>query len=169
MSTPPGGGHSAWLESGAALAYSSTSQRFLVAWKSFPGLPAGAPIRLKVTLVNTSGARVSDVVNVSPEFGRDPGVAWDPTTNQFGVSFNGENGSGSVAYSAFADVDTDPEEERERWRIEQFYMEMRRHEQRKQEHHRREQLERMRRERGIGDRHALAVLSGAGWCRTSRP
>lgn len=98
------GGHSAWLESGAALAYSSTSQRFLVAWKSFPGLPAGAPIRLKVTLVNTSGARVSDVVNVSPEFGRDPGVAWDPTTNQFGVSFNGENGSGSVAYSAFAVV-----------------------------------------------------------------
>jgi hypothetical protein len=93
------GGHSAWLESGPALAYSTTSQRFLVAWKSFP-----PNVRVKVTLVDNGGTRVSEVVDVSPEFGRDPGATWNPHTNQFGVSFSGENSSGTAVYSGFAVV-----------------------------------------------------------------
>ena len=93
------GGHMAWLESGAALDYSPSSQRFLVAWKGFP-----PDTRIKATLVDNNGARVSDVVNLSAGFGRDPGVAWNPFTNQFGVSFSAENGDGSVGFSAFAVV-----------------------------------------------------------------
>ena len=61
------GGHSAWLESGAAVAYSPSSQRFLVAWKSYP-----PDIRIKAVLVDNNGTRVSGVVNLSNGFGRDP-------------------------------------------------------------------------------------------------
>lgn len=41
-------------------------------------------------------------MTVSSGFGRDPGVAWNPSTNEFGVSFSGETPGG--AYSAFAIV-----------------------------------------------------------------
>jgi hypothetical protein len=94
------GGHSAWLESGPAVAYSATSGRFMVVWKSFP--TAAAPIRVKGVLVDNNGTAVSGVIDISPGFGRDPGVAWNPTTDQFGVSFSGESGTSN--FSGFAVV-----------------------------------------------------------------
>lgn len=94
------GGHSAWMESGPAIAYSATSGRFLVAWKSFPTV--AAPIKVKAVLVDNNGTAVSGVVDISPGFGRDPGVAWNPATDQFGVSFSGESGTSN--FSGFAVV-----------------------------------------------------------------
>jgi hypothetical protein len=86
-----------WIDIGvAALAYSETSQQFLVAWKTQVN-PA-----LVVRLVDLNGAPVSGIVQVSAGFGRDPGVAWNPNTNEFGVSFSGETPTN--VYSAFVKV-----------------------------------------------------------------
>ena len=93
----------AWLESGAAIAYSPTSQRFLVTWKSFP--LAHSPARVKATLVNLNGTQFGPVVDLSAGFGRDPGAAWNPYNDSFGVSFSGETGpNGSTGFSGFAVV-----------------------------------------------------------------
>ena len=95
------GGATAWLESGAAIAYSSTSNRFLVVWKSFP--TAAAPVRVKATLVDLNGTQFGPVVDLSAGFGRDPGVAWNPANDHFGVSFSGETGAnGTINFSGFA-------------------------------------------------------------------
>ena len=88
---------SAWLESGAAIAYSPTSQRFFVTWKSFP-----PDIAVKGRLVDNGGTGVGGVLTLSSGFGRDPGVAWNAATNEFGVSFSGE--TATTAYSAFVRV-----------------------------------------------------------------
>ena len=88
---------SAWLESGAAIAYSPTSQRFFVTWKSFP-----PNIAVKGRLVDNGGTGVGSIVTLSSGFGRDPGVAWNSATNEFGVSFSGE--TATTGYSAFVRV-----------------------------------------------------------------
>lgn len=90
---------SAWMESGPAIAYSPTSQRFLVVWKGFPGLPSD---RIHARLVDNNGTAVGDTVLLSSGFGRDPGVAWNSTTNEFGVSFSGE--TSTTVFSAFVRV-----------------------------------------------------------------
>ncbi|MEX1129173.1 MAG: hypothetical protein WEB50_11450 [Vicinamibacterales bacterium] len=93
-------GTSSWLESGAAVAYSATSQRFFVAWKNY------APnIVVQGRLVDLTGAGVGSVVPLSSGFARDPGVAWNSATNDFGVSFSGE--TATTAYSAFVKVPAD--------------------------------------------------------------
>ena len=93
----------AWLESGAAIAYSPTSQRFLAAWKSFPLV--ASPARVKATLINLAGTQFGPVVDLSAGFGRDPGVAWNPYNDSFGVSFSGETGpNGSTGFSGFSVV-----------------------------------------------------------------
>jgi hypothetical protein len=89
-------GATAWLESGAALDWSATSGLYLVAWKAFPST------LLQVQLVAPDGTPVGAPVVVSAGFGRDPGVAWNPATNEFGVSYSGENSGGS--YSVFVVV-----------------------------------------------------------------
>ena len=45
------------------------------------------------------------IVTLSCGFGRDPGVAWNSVTNEFGVSFSGE--TATTVYSAFAKVPAD--------------------------------------------------------------
>jgi hypothetical protein len=86
-----------WIDIGvAALAYSETSRQFLVAWKTQLN-PS-----LVVRLVDLNGAPVGGPVQVSAGFGRDPGVAWNPNTNEFGVSFSGETPTN--VYSAFVKV-----------------------------------------------------------------
>jgi hypothetical protein len=88
---------SAWLESGAAVAYSHTSQHFFVVWKSFP-----PNIAVKGRIIDNNGTGVGDIVTLSSGFGRDPGIAWNSATNEFGVSFSGE--TATTAYSAFVRV-----------------------------------------------------------------
>src|SRR5829696_8465337 len=86
-----------WMESGAAVAYSATSQRFFVVWKSFP-----PTVAIQGRMVDLNGSAVGDQVVLSAGFGRDPGVAWNSATNEFGVSWSGE--TSTTVYSAFAKV-----------------------------------------------------------------
>ena len=85
-------GGNAWLESAPALAYSPTSQKFLVAWGGIP--------RLKAALVNLDGSPSGPIVELSTTYGRDPGVTWNSNRNEFGVSFNGE--TDTSVYSVLA-------------------------------------------------------------------
>ncbi|HYN09492.1 MAG TPA: hypothetical protein VES67_19060 [Vicinamibacterales bacterium] len=93
-----------WIESGAAIGYSPISQRFYVAWRTYPG-PTTAPAHhLSGRLVGLDGAGIGAVQTLSSGLGRDPGVVWNSVTNEFGVSFNGENAGGTAGFSAFARV-----------------------------------------------------------------
>ena len=86
-----------WMESGAAVAYSATSQKFFVVWKSFP-----PTVAIQGRMVDLNGAAVGSQVKLSAGFGRDPGVAWNPATDEFGVSFSGE--TLTTVFSAFVKV-----------------------------------------------------------------
>jgi hypothetical protein len=84
-----------WWEPGdLALAYSSTSKDFLVAWQT-------PEHTIKAALINLGGAAISAPVLLSPAMGRDPSVAWNPATNEFGVAFSGETYSGFAAVPAW--------------------------------------------------------------------
>ncbi len=84
-----------WIESPPAIAYSSTSQRFLIVWASLT-------LNIKARLVGLDAAPIGGIAQVSSGIGKTPGVAWNPHRNDFGVSYSGE--SGSSAFSAFAIV-----------------------------------------------------------------
>lgn len=92
-----GAGNPPWLESGAAIAYSATSQRFLVTWKGAP-----PDTRLKARILDLSGAGIGDPLYLTTGFGRDPGATWNPNTDEFGVSFSGETATG--AFSGFVKI-----------------------------------------------------------------
>ncbi len=84
-----------WWEPGdVALAYSSTSKDFLVAWQT-------PEHTVKAALINLAGAAISAPVLLSPGMGRDPSVTWNPATNEFGVAFSGETYSGFAAVPAW--------------------------------------------------------------------
>ena len=85
------GSSTPWTDFGASsFAYSPTSQKFLVAWKAW----AGIGWRMVARLMDLNGAGVGSVVTLSTEFARDPGVTWNPSLNEFGVSFSGETANG---------------------------------------------------------------------------
>lgn len=90
------GGYGAFMsvELGPGVAYSPVSGQFLVAWKSL--VP---DIRVAARLVDLNGAPVGAPVLLSSGFARNPSVAWNSDTNEFGISFSGE--SGDTSYSAF--------------------------------------------------------------------
>lgn len=80
-----------WHETGPAMAYSASSGRFLVAWRTLEygirgrfvdtnGVPSGAIFQLE----NTGGSR-------------DPALTWNPATNEFGLASTGFGGSGAFA------------------------------------------------------------------------
>ena len=93
-----------WLESGAAIGYSPASQRFYVAWMTFPSASTAPAFHLAGRLVGLDAAPISATTTLSSGLGRDPGVAYNSTRNEFGVSFNGENSAGTSGFSAFARV-----------------------------------------------------------------
>ena len=75
-------------ERGAAVAYSATSQRFLVVWHQYGG--GGVPANdLRAQLVSTSAALVGTVINVSFDnhFQGEVGLDWSPATNQFLLAY----------------------------------------------------------------------------------
>ena len=80
---------------GSAIAYSRTSHRFLIVFKTlFAGLQArfvdagGNPIGGVIPLANPGGAQY-------------PGVAWNPATDEFGISYSGYNGSVACGNAPF--------------------------------------------------------------------
>ena len=86
-----------WSEEGPAVAYSPASQVFLVTWTN------GSDVRAR--RVGLDAQPIGTVTSIAAGYGRDPGVAWNHATNQFGVSYNGADGGGAL--SAFALVGAD--------------------------------------------------------------
>jgi hypothetical protein len=74
-------GGSFW-EAGAAIAYSATSHRFLVAWQT-------RLFGVQARFVDSTGAPISGVITFEGANARDPGVAWNPTNDTFGLSHSG--------------------------------------------------------------------------------
>ena len=78
-------------ESGPAVAYSSTSGRFLVVWRTNHYAIHGR-------FVDQNGSPIGGVFWVTNSGGsRDPGVTWNAATNEFGVSYTGWDGGGALA------------------------------------------------------------------------
>src|SRR5690606_24603590 len=91
-----GADNGSFWEIGPAVAYSDTSNVFFVAWS-----PADSSIhgRLVTTAGTPTGAVVPVHASVPGTGVRDPALAWNPGTNQFGLAYTGYGGSG--AYAAF--------------------------------------------------------------------
>lgn len=78
-------------EAGAAIAYSTTSQRFLVAWQTVSNAIQGR-------LVGANGSLIGGVIPIAnPGGARDPGVAWNGATDEFGISYTGWDCCGAFA------------------------------------------------------------------------
>jgi hypothetical protein len=69
-----------WFEAGAAVAYSITSQRFLVVWQTLGGGVQGR-------LVSSTGVPIGGLLVYENALCKDPGVAWNSATDEFGVSY----------------------------------------------------------------------------------
>jgi hypothetical protein len=93
-------GGSVWT-AGAPIAYSRTAQRFLVIWTTWQR-------NIQGRFVDNAGNPVGPLMLMggpSAEPGdnaRDPGIAWNPTNGEFGLSYAGFNGAG--AFARFARV-----------------------------------------------------------------
>jgi hypothetical protein len=72
-----------WWLAGASIAYSPTSQRFLVVWQ---GAIGGSAV-IQSRAVDVNGNPVSGV-NLYASASRDPSVAWNPAMNEFGVGYS---------------------------------------------------------------------------------
>ena len=81
----------AFLEAAPAVAYSPTSKRFLVVSK-------GAFLNGKIVDNAGTGVGAPLLLTTAVLQGRDPGVAWNSATDDFGVGFSGES------YAAFVRV-----------------------------------------------------------------
>ena len=89
----------AYFQIGPPTAYSSSSHVFLVVWQSSSNAirgrfvsAGGVPLGTTMLLANPGGAR-------------DPGLVWNPATNEFGMSYTGWDGAG--AFAAFRKVRVD--------------------------------------------------------------
>jgi len=81
---------------GAPAAYSSTSQKFLVTWQT-------DTFGIRGRFVSANGAMLGGTMLLANINGaRDPGVAWNAATNEFGLMYTGWDGSG--AFAAFRTV-----------------------------------------------------------------
>jgi hypothetical protein len=88
-----GGEGGTWHETGPAMAYSATSQRFLVAWRSIQ-------YGIRGRFVSSDGAASGGIIQLeNPGGSRDPALAWNPATDEFGLVYTGFGGSG--AYASF--------------------------------------------------------------------
>ena len=83
-----------WWETGPAMAYSRTSHRFLVAWRTIAYGVSGR-------LIDSNGTLLSGVVQLAPPAAgtgsRDPALAWNPATDEFGLITTGWSSAGALA------------------------------------------------------------------------
>ena len=83
-----------WWEAGAAVAYSRTSHVFLIAWQAGVGNVQTARVGLDGRTIGATynaGLPSGGSTQISPGYGREPGVAWNPVTDEFGVAYSGED------------------------------------------------------------------------------
>ena len=83
-----------WWETGPAMAYSRTSHRFLVAWRTVAYGVSGR-------LVDSNGGLVGGVLQLAPPApgtgSRDPAIAWNPATDEFGLITTGWTTTSALA------------------------------------------------------------------------
>ena len=83
-----------WWETGVAMAYSQASKRFLIAWRT---LAYGISGRF----VDVTGTPISGIIPLAPPTAgagnRDPAVAWNASTDDFGLVATGWGAGGAVA------------------------------------------------------------------------
>jgi hypothetical protein len=72
------GGGTVW-EAAPAIAYSETSHKFLVVWNNFSR-------QIQGRFVDVNGAPSGQIMTIETGDSRDPSVAWNPATDEFGVS-----------------------------------------------------------------------------------
>lgn len=91
---------SAFFENRPAVAYSRSSGRFLVAWTTI------SPVfGLQGRFVSTTSVPQGSVIRFEEGGSRDPGLAWNPATKEFGMVNTAWNGSG--AFAAFRRISPD--------------------------------------------------------------
>ncbi len=82
-----------WWETGPAMAYSPTSGRFLVAWRT-------VAYGIHGRFVDSNGVPFGGILplaNPAPGVGnRDPSLAWNPATDEFGLASTGWDGRGAL-------------------------------------------------------------------------
>jgi hypothetical protein len=82
-----------WWETGPAMAYSNTSRRFLVAWRTIQYGVLGS-------FVDINGVPFGGILTLEPAGGsRDPALAWNAATDEFGLATTGF--VGNSAFAAF--------------------------------------------------------------------
>ena len=80
-----------WHETGPAIAYSQTSHRFLLAWRS-------VQYGIRGRFVDLNGVPFGNIMQLENAGGsRDPAVAWNAATDEFGLVYTGFGGSGAFA------------------------------------------------------------------------
>jgi hypothetical protein len=80
-----------WHETGPAMAYSTTSHRFLVAWRT-------KPYGIQGRFVDSNGTPFGNIQDFeNPGGSRDPSVTWNQGTDEFGLVYTGFGASGAFA------------------------------------------------------------------------
>ena len=83
-----------WWETGPAMAYSDTSGRFLVAWRTIA-------YGIQGRFVDSNGTPFGGILPLAnPSAGvghRDPALTWNPATDDFALASTGWNGAGALA------------------------------------------------------------------------
>ncbi len=80
-----------WHETGPAMAYSKTSQKFLVAWRS-------NTYAIQGRFVDTSGTPLGPVMVFEAGTSRNPSLTWNPFTDEFGLAYTGWDGGPHVSF-----------------------------------------------------------------------
>ena len=96
-----GGDGGSWWVAGAAVAYSMTAHRFLVAWQTCCG--GGSVVNYR--LVDINGQPIGGIVQASGGYAREPGVAWNSANGEWAISYSGADQSGAITAIARVDVD----------------------------------------------------------------
>ena len=80
-----------WWETGPAMAYSTTSHLFLVAWRTIQ-------YGIQGRLVDANGTPTGGVLQLeNPGGSRDPAVAWNAATDEFGLISTGWSSTSALA------------------------------------------------------------------------
>jgi hypothetical protein len=80
-----------WHETGPAIAYSRTTKRFLVAWRT-------NQYSIHGRFVDINGLAVGNVIELQTGTSRNPSLVWNAATDEFGLSYSGWGGGAHVTF-----------------------------------------------------------------------